>query len=178
MLWLRARRQSNLLASLPNFVNMQRAWDERRFPHQFQFVGDVSMDTKCSIRCGVGIAIAEDEKALVDAYRKVFKTRGIEVCFVAFDGTEAVKKYLECTPKPHAIIMDYRMPIMNGIEATKTIIRIDPDAKVIFLSADIDIKSEAIGAGAMIFIKKPASITEILAAVRKVLGPANLLTIT
>ena len=115
--------------------------------------------------CRVGIAIVEDEKDLVKAYERLFAKKGILICFVAYDGVEAVKKYIQCTPKPHMVIMDYRLPIMNGIETTKEIIRMDPSAKIIFLSADINVKEEAMQAGAFTFLKKPVSINNIISAV-------------
>lgn len=112
--------------------------------------------------CAIGIAIVEDEKDLVKAYRKAFAKHGIQVCFVAYDGVEAVKKYLESAPRPHVIIMDYRLPIMNGIDATKKILTTDPDASIIFLSADIQVKAEAMQAGAFSFLKKPAELKDII----------------
>ena len=115
--------------------------------------------------CAVGIAIVEDEKDLVKVYQKMFAKKGIQICFVAYDGVEAVKKYLQCTPKPHVVIMDYRLPVMNGIDATRELLLIDPDAKVIFLSADIGVKDEAMQIGAFRFVKKPASLKDILDAV-------------
>jgi two-component system chemotaxis response regulator CheY len=115
--------------------------------------------------CRVGIAVVDDEKDLVKIFTKAFTKKGIQICFVAFDGLEAVKKYVECEPKPHTIIMDYRLPIMDGIDATREILKIDPSAKIIFLSADIQVKEEAIKSGAFMFLKKPVSIKTITDAV-------------
>ena len=120
--------------------------------------------------CRVGIAVVEDEMDLVKIYTKVFAKKGIQICFVAFDGLEAVKKYLECDPKPHTILMDYRLPIMDGIDATKEILKIDPKAKIIFLSADVQVKEEAMRSGAFIFLKKPVSIKTITDAVESAIG--------
>ena len=127
--------------------------------------------TDCgNLACRVGIAVVEDEKDLVKIYTKAFEKRGIEICFVAFDGIEAVKKYVDCDPKPHMIIMDYRLPIMDGIDATKEILKINSDAKIIFLSADIQAREEAMRAGAFMFIKKPVSIKTITDAVESAIG--------
>lgn len=125
---------------------------------------------ECRPKCRVGIAIVEDEKELVKVYEKAFSRKGIEVCFVAYDGIEAIKKYLECAPRPHAILMDYRLPIMNGIEATTEILKIDPEAKIVFLSADINVRDEALNSGAFAFLKKPASLKDILDVVQKAMG--------
>jgi two-component system chemotaxis response regulator CheY len=128
--------------------------------------------TECDPSCRVGIAVVEDEKDLVKLYKKVFEKKGIRICFIAFDGLEAVKKYIECLPKPHVILMDYRLPIMDGIAATKDILKIDPDVKVIFLSADVRVREEALEAGAFIFLKKPVSITNITDAVETAFSSA------
>lgn len=120
--------------------------------------------------CRVGIAIVEDEKDLVKAYERLFEKKGILICFVAYDRIEAVKKYVQCFPKPHVVIMDYRLPIMNGIEATREILKIDPAVKIIFLSADINVKEEAMQAGAFTFLKKPVGIKDIISAVRTATG--------
>lgn len=120
--------------------------------------------------CKVGIAIVEDEKELVKIYEKVFARNGIQVCFVAYDGVEAVKKYMECTPKPHVMLMDYRLPVMDGVQTTKEILKMDPDAKIIFLSADIGVKDDALRAGALTFLKKPVHIKDITNAVLSALG--------
>lgn len=119
--------------------------------------------------CRVGIAIVEDEKGLVKVYERVFARNGIEVCFVAYDGLEAIKKYLECTPKPHVMLMDYRLPIKDGIQTTREILAIDPAAKIIFLSADVGVRDEAMQAGALTFLKKPVHIVDLTNAVRSAL---------
>lgn len=114
-----------------------------------------------SDQCIAGIAVVEDERALVEVLLRLFAKRGIHVCFVAYDGGEAILKFIKSTPKPHIVLMDYRMPTVNGIDATIEILKIDPETRIIFLSADIDVKEEALKAGVRIFLKKPASIKDI-----------------
>lgn len=50
--------------------------------------------------------------------------------------------------------MDYKMPIKNGVEATKEILKIDKNAKIIIISGDRSIKNEVFLAGAIYFIEK------------------------
>jgi two-component system, chemotaxis family, chemotaxis protein CheY len=126
--------------------------------------------SECPVTCRVGIVIVEDEKALVRLYERTLAKNGIAICFIAYDGLEAVKKYMECTPPPHAIIMDYRLPIMNGIEATKEILKFDPQVKVVFLSADMDVKEEAMRAGAFMFLLKPVSLDILVDSVKRAIG--------
>lgn len=102
-------------------------------------------------------------------YVRLFEKRDIPVCFIAYDGNEAILKFIESTPKPHIVIMDYRLPTLNGIEVTKRILEIDPETKVIFLSADASAREEALANGASIFITKPASIKAITGAIDRVI---------
>ncbi|BAI61228.1 putative response regulator [Methanocella paludicola SANAE] len=115
---------------------------------------------------GRGIAIVDDDKDLVDMYGKILKKRGLTVCFVAHDGHEAINKFAECNPKPSVVIMDNRLPSMHGVEATRKILKIEPKTRVIFLSADIKVENDALDAGAFIFLKKPASIYDIIKAIK------------
>ncbi|OPY25796.1 MAG: chemotaxis-specific methylesterase [Methanocella sp. PtaU1.Bin125] len=123
------------------------------------------MEMTCDDGCQIGIAIVEDEKDLVDIYKRVFARHKIYVCFVAYNGFDAIKKFIECTPRPHVVLMDHRLPGMSGIEVTREILKIDPAAKIVFLSADYDVKNEALRAGAAAFLKKPVSIRDILKAI-------------
>ncbi len=118
--------------------------------------------------CSAGIAIVEDEKELVKVYLRLFARRGIDVCFVAYDGEEAIKKYLESMPKPHVLIMDYRLPTISGLDVAREILKVDPNARIIFLSADASVKDEALEAGARAFLVKPASIKAIDSAIESV----------
>jgi CheY-like chemotaxis protein len=120
--------------------------------------------------CLKGIAIIEDEIDLVKVYIRLFNRRGIPVCFVAYNGVEAVHKFTELPTKPRVIIMDNRMPVMCGIEATKEILKIEPESKIIFLSADMSEHEAAMSSGAIAFLKKPVSINTITQTVCKALN--------
>ena len=63
--------------------------------------------------------------------------------------------YKGFTDKPDIIILDYRMPIKNGIDALKEILKIDRNSKIIFASADRTIKQEVYSSGAVGFLDKP-----------------------
>lgn len=114
---------------------------------------------------GTRVAIVDDDPELVQLLTKMLDVRGIQACFSTPDGDEAVVKFAKSSPMPDIVIMDYRMPTMNGLEAMREILRIKPDTKVIFLSANIEIKEEALEAGAAAFLNKPASIKDIYRAI-------------
>lgn len=117
-----------------------------------------------------GIAIVDDERVIIEFYRKVFEMMGVPVAFIAYDGEDAVKKFRECCPRPQVMLMDYRMPIMDGLEAAKMIRKIDPDMKIIFVTADSGAREEAMNAGAAAFLEKPVGLKEIVVQVEKVVS--------
>jgi two-component system chemotaxis response regulator CheY len=112
------------------------------------------------------VAIIDDEEDQITILSLAFSMHKIPVSFVAFNGLEAVDRFKEALPKPDVIIMDHRMPLANGIEATREILAIDPGVKIIFLSADPGIEPGALDAGAIRFLKKPASLRTIVETVR------------
>jgi CheY-like chemotaxis protein len=115
-------------------------------------------------RVRIKMAIADDEKDLVDVYLRLFRTRHMDVCFVAGNGLEAVESYRKATARPDIVIMDYRMPLMNGIEAMRVIRSLGGPVKFIVLSADASVRDEATQMGAF-FLKKPTSLRELMLAI-------------
>lgn len=85
----------------------------------------------------------------------------------ATNGQEALQKYME--EKPDVVLMDITMPGMDGITATKELLRLDPNAKIVMCSAlgQQSMVLEAIKSGAKDFIVKPFQPDRILATVKK-----------
>ena len=113
--------------------------------------------------------IVEDERAIQFFYQSFLTLYGFEVVGIANNGEEAVNTFKSFLEKPKVILMDYRMPIKNGIEATKEIMKINGKAKVIFLSADNSIKEEALSIGAVSFKSKPFDFKELIYEIKRVL---------
>ena len=108
------------------------------------------------------VLIVDDELFIVELYRDILQLRGYKVMGTAFDGEEAVRRYTSSNEKPDIIIMDHRMPVMNGVEATKEIMRMNPTQKVIFVSADVLVEKEAREAGATAFLPKPFRMDDLI----------------
>ena len=87
--------------------------------------------------------------------------KGFTVC-TAVDGNDAVLKFKSLTKKPDIIVMDHRMPIRDGIKATKDILSINHDILIIFASADVEVKDLALEMGAISFIKKPFEMGDLI----------------
>ena len=74
---------------------------------------------------------------------------------IANNGDEAIKMFRSFPEKPDIIILDYRIPIKNGLDALKEILQIDHNSRVIFASADKTIREEVYSYGAKGFFDKP-----------------------
>ncbi|MFA6449730.1 MAG: response regulator [bacterium] len=114
------------------------------------------------------IFIVEDEYDLMEFYIDALEISGYEVVGYAVNGAEAVEKFKKLVSLPDVIIMDHRMPIKSGIEATREILGIDPNAKVIFASADKSVESEARSLGIASFKTKPFSLEKLLNNIEKI----------
>ena len=117
------------------------------------------------------VLIVDDELFIVELYRDILQLRGYKVVGMAFDGEEAIRKYTNSPDKPDIIIMDHRMPVMNGVDATKEIVRMNPTQKVIFVSAAVLVEKEAREAGATEFLPKPFRMDDLIEKMDRVSPP-------
>ncbi len=87
--------------------------------------------------------------------------------FDAADGQIGLEKYQEI--KPDITFMDLTMPVMNGFQALTEIIKLDPKAIVIIVTADVQVKAvaKAHDLGAFSLLKKPPSKESIAAAIKE-----------
>jgi DNA-binding response OmpR family regulator len=116
------------------------------------------------------IFIVDDEENLHHVYKALFTMKGHKVVGSAFDGDEAVQIFLKMDPKPDIIIMDHRMPRLDGISATKMIQEISALSKIVFVSADETVRSEALEAGASVFQVKPVRAKELFKIIEMIAG--------
>ena len=99
--------------------------------------------------------IVDDEPMLHRVYRDILDAKGHIVCGEAFNGNECITKILESEHDPDFVLLDHRMPEKSGLETMKELLEVKPSLKIIFISADVTLKGEALSAGASIFLKKP-----------------------
>ena len=109
--------------------------------------------------------IVDDEPFIVEMLSDILENMDVQVVGAASDGAEAVDRYSVLDPPPGFILMDYRMPHMNGIEATRKILKVNPGARVLFVSADSTIIDDALNAGALGFLVKPFTIAALKRAI-------------
>lgn len=120
----------------------------------------------------INILIVEDDHSLRLLYEKALKLKGYNVIGSAKDGEEAVNLYKDFKNKPEIILMDHRMPVKNGIEATKEILANSSEIKpkIIFASADKTIKQTALSIGAISFKDKPFTLEKLFKNINKALN--------
>ncbi|MGA9139895.1 MAG: response regulator [Methanocella sp.] len=119
------------------------------------------------------VAIIEDNADIADLYVRLVEATGMHVGFLARDGAEAVEAFRHAGKTPDVLLIDHRMPVKSGLTAMREMLTIDPSARFIFISADDGIRDEAMAAGAKAFLRKPAGMKEILAAIELVLNEAG-----
>jgi two-component system chemotaxis response regulator CheY len=115
------------------------------------------------------VLVVDDAAFMRNMIKDIFTAAGFQVIGEASNGVEAVERYREL--KPDLITMDIVMPFRSGIDATREIIRQDPNAVVLMCSAlgQESLVMEAIEAGATDFVVKPFRVEDVLAVVHKVL---------
>lgn len=117
----------------------------------------------------IRIILADDHNILRDGLRNVIeKISNLKVIAEAHDGREAVKLCKKLIPD--VVVMDVSMPGLNGIEATKQIVKLDKDIKIIALSMHSN-KQFIIGmlkAGAYGYILKDSDSDELITAIKTV----------
>ena len=118
----------------------------------------------------VRILIVDDTEVFREALREIFEDRGYTIVGEASNGAEAVEKFKEL--RPDITTLDITMPIMDGIEALKKIIELDPAARVIMLSSSAQKSrvSEAFVLGAYEFIPKPFNREKVIEVVSSIVS--------
>ena len=115
------------------------------------------------------VMIVDDEKPILDLFEVIQEVCDFTIVAEAFTGEDAIEKYSTLKIKPDVVIMDQRMPDMDGVEATRKILSIDKSAKILFVSGDPLSEEEARSAGAIGFLEKPFGLKELNAAIEKAL---------
>jgi len=115
------------------------------------------------------ILVCEDEGLTALRLAASLKNLGYEVVGEARDGEEAVSRAADL--KPDAILMDIRMPRLDGIEATRRIMAARPTAIVMITAfSEKELVEQALAAGASGYLVKPVSDDQIEPALRVALS--------
>jgi two-component system chemotaxis response regulator CheY len=114
------------------------------------------------------VLIVDDAAFMRMAIRSILEKAGFEVVGEAENGTVGVTKYKLC--QPDIVTLDITMSEMDGIQALKAIRQINPNAKIIMVSAmgQEPMVKEAIISGAKSFIVKPFKEDHVISVLNKI----------
>jgi DNA-binding NarL/FixJ family response regulator len=120
--------------------------------------------------------VVDDHAGFRAAARSLLEAVGCEVVGEAVDGREAVGRVPRL--KPDVVLMDVRMPRLDGISATREIVAADPGVRVLIVTTfeDDEYIFGALGAGASGFLLKRTRPEELIAAIRTVAAGEALLS--
>jgi two-component system, chemotaxis family, chemotaxis protein CheY len=118
------------------------------------------------------VLIVDDSALTRRSLRQILETAGCEVV-EAENGLVALERYF--LDKPDVVMLDLVMHGMYGLEVLQKIRELDPRARVVVVSADVQTSSQDMAgdAGAAAFINKPFDRTDILAALDAALAGAR-----
>ena len=119
------------------------------------------------------VMVVDDHPMWREAVARDLAEAGHEVVATAGDGGEAVRR--APAARPEVVVLDLQLPVMSGVEVTRSLVSADPSVRVLVLSASGEHADvlEAVKAGATGYLVKSASREELLHAVsRTALGEA------
>ena len=117
----------------------------------------------------ITVLLAEDHMFVREGFRKMLELDAdLQVVGEAEDGRQAVA--LAKKLRPNVVLMDIAMPLLNGLEATRQVLKAVPSARVLVLSAHSDdaYVQNATEAGAVGFLLKQTSAHDVCRAIREV----------
>ncbi|SIQ63244.1 two component transcriptional regulator, LuxR family [Alkalispirochaeta americana] len=118
------------------------------------------------------VLLVDDQKLFVDSMRAILETldEELEIVGTASDGQEALQQ--ADLLRPELILMDVRMPVLDGVEATRRILLRHPTIRIIMLTTfeDDEYVQTAISHGARGYLLKSISATELVTALKAVAG--------
>jgi len=119
---------------------------------------------KATMKRHIRVVIADDQPRCRDGLRALLATwPAVEVVGEAADGQEAVRLVEKC--RPDVVLMDARMPGMDGLEATRCIKSRWPEVRVVVLTMYASYRAEALAVGADAFLLKGCPAEELMEAI-------------
>ncbi|HET6516661.1 MAG TPA: response regulator [Nitrosopumilaceae archaeon] len=113
------------------------------------------------------IMIADDSDAIRLVLKDILELGQHTVAGEAVNGQEAIEKFSEL--KPELLLLDLAMPKKDGFTVVKEIMKTNPDAKIILITAADDQKiiNQCLDAGAKAYISKPFEFDNVLKVISK-----------
>src|SRR3954454_16364962 len=121
----------------------------------------------------IRVVLVDDHPLFLEALGRQLTAEGIEVAGTTTRAEEAVE--LTGSARPDIVLLDLRMPGMDGLDALQKLREEHPEVKVVILSGENEAGriDRALAAGAAAFVVKTASADDIAHALRAVMGDAT-----
>jgi len=121
------------------------------------------------------VVIADDQELVRSGFRMILEARGLDVLGEAADGREAVSQVREL--RPDVVLMDVRMPVLDGIAATRELVAAGAPTRVLVLTTydEDEVVYRALAAGASGFLLKAARPDQLVDGVLAVAAGDSLL---
>ena len=116
----------------------------------------------------IKVLIVDDAAFMRLSMKTMMEKNGFEVVGEAENGAVAIIKYNEL--RPDIVTMDITMPVMDGLQALKQIIKLDPKAKIIMITAmgqELMVKDSVLS-GAKGFIIKPYKEADVIQTIEQI----------
>jgi DNA-binding NarL/FixJ family response regulator len=117
----------------------------------------------------VRVLIVDDHRLFTEALGLIIGAApGVEVVGTVTSGKDAV--HYARTEGVEVVLMDWRMPVMDGIETTRRLLAVNPDARIILISSadEAEVETDASAAGVTAFLSKSGIADEVVASIRRV----------
>jgi len=116
----------------------------------------------------ISVLLVDDHGLVRRGFRRILEDDGVQVLGEASNGLEAIRMAQELKPK--VVVMDLSMPELDGVQATKEIVKNIPGTQVLILSmhSDDNYVRNALDAGARGYLLKSAIDVDLVGAIRAV----------
>ena len=121
------------------------------------------------------LLLGDDHAIILDGLRRILEPH-FDIVGSAQDGRALVAAAQEI--RPDVVVTDISMPLLNGIEAARQILKAHPRVKIVFLTMhpDVTYATEAFRAGASGYVLKNSAASELVTAIQEVLKGRTYLT--
>ena len=115
------------------------------------------------------VLVADDSDAIRQVLQDILSIGKHELVGEAIDGNEAIEKFIEL--QPDLLLLDLAMPKKDGLSVVKEIIEINPDARIVLITASDNqfIINQCLEAGAIASISKPFDFDKVLKVISEAL---------
>ncbi|MBN1331188.1 MAG: response regulator [Candidatus Heimdallarchaeota archaeon] len=108
--------------------------------------------------------IVEDNQHIRKLFRNILNDKGYDIIEVD-DGEKAIKIYDRLAEKPEIIVVDYRLPTLNGLELTQAILARDPSSNILMISGDPKVDQSTAKQWGIRFCAKPITKDDLISEI-------------